>query len=121
MLLVGFTARISFEDGYLAGILLFADGVHRQYAWFGTQGDCSRILGRHQRILRPATVFAATSFVTTASAATTALSPIVTPCRIVALEPTQTFLPARWELGKWFSAFRAKVHDLMMQSYLLLG
>lgn len=99
MLLVGFTARISFEDGYLAGILLFADGVHRQYAWFGTQGDCSRILGRHQRILRPATVFAATSFVTTASAATTALSPIVTPCRIVTLEPIQTFLPST--LGAW--------------------
>lgn len=89
MLLVDFTARISFEDGYLAGILLFADGVHRQYAWFGTQGDCSRILGRHQRILRPATVFAAT----------TALSPIVTPCRIVALEPIQTFLPST--LGAW--------------------
>ena len=36
-------------------------------------------------------VFASTSFATTAPAATTALSPMVTPRRIVAFEPTQTF------------------------------
>ena len=41
----------------------------------------------------PTTVFAATSFVTTAPAATTALSPTVTPERIVAFDPTQTFFP----------------------------
>ena len=34
----------------------------------------------------PTTVFAATSFVTTAPAPTTALSPMVTPCRITILE-----------------------------------
>ena len=39
------------------------------------------------------TVFAGTSFVTTAPAATIALSPILTPRRIVALEPIQTFFP----------------------------
>ena len=38
-------------------------------------------------------VFASTSFATTAPAATTALSPMVTPRRIVAFEPTQTFRP----------------------------
>jgi len=41
----------------------------------------------------PTTVLAATSFVTTAPAATTALSPMVTPCSMVAFEPTHTFLP----------------------------
>lgn len=41
----------------------------------------------------PTTVFASTSFVTTAPAAMTALSPMVTPERIVELEPTHTFLP----------------------------
>ena len=43
MLLVGFTARICFKNCYLAGILLFADGVHRQYARFGTQGDLAHL------------------------------------------------------------------------------
>ena len=32
-------ACVCFKNGYLAGILLFADSVHRQYARFGTQGD----------------------------------------------------------------------------------
>ena len=41
----------------------------------------------------PTMVFASTSFATTAPAATTALSPMVTPRRIVAFEPTQTFRP----------------------------
>lgn len=41
----------------------------------------------------PTTVFSGTSFVTTAPAAMTALSPMVTPCSIVALEPTHTFFP----------------------------
>lgn len=41
----------------------------------------------------PTIVFSGTSFVTTAPAPTTALSPMVTPCRMVELEPTQTFLP----------------------------
>ena len=41
----------------------------------------------------PTMVFAGTSFVTTAPAATIAPSPIVIPGRIVALEPIQTFLP----------------------------
>ena len=41
----------------------------------------------------PTIVLAGTSLVTTAPAATTALSPIVTPCRMVAFEPTHTFLP----------------------------
>ena len=40
-----------------------------------------------------ATVLAGMSPVTTAPAPITALSPMVTPCRIVALEPTQTFFP----------------------------
>ena len=42
----------------------------------------------------PTTVSAVTSFVTTAPAATTALSPMVTPCKIVTFEPIQTFLPS---------------------------
>ena len=41
----------------------------------------------------PTTVLAATFLVTTAPAPITALSPMVTPCRMVALEPTHTFLP----------------------------
>ena len=41
----------------------------------------------------PTTVFASTSFTTTAPAATTALSPIVTPEHITAFDPTQTFFP----------------------------
>nr|DAF45430.1 MAG TPA: hypothetical protein [Siphoviridae sp. ctBLh2] len=41
----------------------------------------------------PTIVSAGTSFVTTAPAATMALSPIVTPLRIVAWAPTQTFRP----------------------------
>lgn len=56
----------------------------------------------------PTIVFAATSFVTTAPAATTALSPMVTPCSIVAFEPTQTFSRVRWVRGRWICAFRAK-------------
>ena len=40
-----------------------------------------------------ATVFASKSLVTTAQAPMTTLSPMVTPCRIVALEPIHTFLP----------------------------
>ena len=39
MLLVCRMARIRFENRYLAGILLFADGIHRQHARFGAQGD----------------------------------------------------------------------------------
>ena len=41
----------------------------------------------------PTIVFGSTSFVTTAPAATTAPSPIVTPARTVALAPLHTFLP----------------------------
>lgn len=41
----------------------------------------------------PTMVFGATSFVTTAPAATTAPSPIFTPARTVALAHIQTFLP----------------------------
>ena len=41
----------------------------------------------------PTTVLASTSFVTTAPAATTAPSPMVTPGRTVALAPIHTFLP----------------------------
>ena len=40
-----------------------------------------------------ATVSAGMSRVTTAPAPITELSPIVTPCRMVALEPTHTFFP----------------------------
>ena len=47
----------------------------------------------------PTIVSAGTSFVTTAPAATTALSPIVTPERIVALEPTQTLRPSTMGAG----------------------
>ena len=39
------------------------------------------------------TTFAGTFFVTTAAAAITALSPIVTPGSTVAFAPIQTFLP----------------------------
>ncbi len=48
----------------------------------------------------PTIAFAGTSFVTTAPAATTALSPIVTPCRMVAFEPTHTFLPNTMGAGQ---------------------
>jgi len=41
----------------------------------------------------PTIVFGATSFVTTAPAATTAPSPMVTPASTVALAPIHTFLP----------------------------
>ena len=41
----------------------------------------------------PTMVLAGTSLVTTEPAAIIELSPIVTPCRMVELEPTQTFLP----------------------------
>ena len=41
----------------------------------------------------PTIVFGSTSFVTTAPAATTAPSPIVTPASTVALDPIHTFLP----------------------------
>ena len=47
----------------------------------------------------PTMVSAGTSLVTTAPAATTALSPMVTPCRMVALEPTHTFLPRTMGAG----------------------
>ena len=43
----------------------------------------------------PTTVIGGTSFVTTAPAATTAQSPSVTPGRMVAFEPIQTFSPMR--------------------------
>lgn len=42
----------------------------------------------------PTTVLAATSFVTTAPAAITALLPMVTPCSMVAFAPTHIFLPS---------------------------
>ena len=42
----------------------------------------------------PTIVLSGTSLETTAPAATTALSPMVTPCRIVAFEPIQTFRPS---------------------------
>ena len=42
----------------------------------------------------PTIVFSGTSLVTTAPAATTALSPMVTPCRMVELDPTHTFFPS---------------------------
>ena len=47
----------------------------------------------------PTTVLAATSFVTTDPAAIMALSPTVTPRRMVELEPTHTFLPNRIGAG----------------------
>ena len=47
----------------------------------------------------PATVLAATSFVTTDPAAIMELSPTVTPRRMVELEPTHTFLPNRIGAG----------------------
>ena len=47
----------------------------------------------------PTIVFASTSFVTTAPAATTALSPIFTPAKMVELEPIHTFLPTTMPLG----------------------
>ena len=47
----------------------------------------------------PTMVFAGTSFVTTAPAATMALSPMVTPERIVAFEPTHTLRPSRMGFG----------------------
>lgn len=53
----------------------------------------SSILLINRAGMPPTTVLAATSLFTTAPAPMTALSPIVTPCRMVALEPTHTFLP----------------------------
>ena len=50
----------------------------------------------------PTTVLASTSFETTAPAATTALSPIVTPCNMVACAPIQTPFPNL--IGAWLSA-----------------
>ena len=50
VLLVSLAARIGFENRHLAGILLFADGVHRQYARFGAQGDFAHF-GRILHIL----------------------------------------------------------------------
>ena len=48
----------------------------------------------------PATMtFSGTSRVTTAPAATIELSPIDTPCKIVALDPTHTFFPSRMGAG----------------------
>ena len=47
----------------------------------------------------PTTVFASTSFVTTAPAATIAPSPIVTPGNIVALEPIHTLFSILIGLG----------------------
>ena len=46
-----------------------------------------------------ATAFAGTSFVTTAPAAITALSPIMTPGSTVAFAPIQTFFPIRIGAG----------------------
>lgn len=39
MLLVSLAACIGFENRYLAGVLLFADRIHRQHTRFGAQGD----------------------------------------------------------------------------------
>lgn len=47
----------------------------------------------------PAIVSAFTSFVTTDPAAIMALSPTVTPRRMVEFEPTHTFLPKRMGAG----------------------
>ena len=43
VLVVCLPARVCFKDGYLAGILLFADGIHGQHARFGTQGDFAHL------------------------------------------------------------------------------
>ena len=56
----------------------------------------------------PTTVLAGTSFVTTAPAAMMELSPMVTPCRMVLLEPTHTRFPyttGAGGVGARFSGF----------------
>lgn len=53
----------------------------------------------------PTIVFRGTLFDTTAPAATIAFSPIVTPARIVELEPIQTFFSST--IGAGYIAFRS--------------
>ena len=63
--------------------------------------------GRHT----PTTVLAGTSFVTTAPAAMMALSPMVTPCRMVLLELPIRVFPVRWEPVSWPHAFPDSCRD----------
>mgnify|MGYP006880569590 CR=1 FL=1 len=53
----------------------------------------------------PTTVLAGTSFVTTAPAAMMALSPMVTPYRMVLLEPTHTRFPSTMGAGVMAARF----------------
>jgi len=78
---------VRFEQGALASEFRIRNKFHRLSCY-------SFLIDLMSRAgIPPTTVFAATSFVTTAPAATTALSPTVTPERIVAFDPTQTFFP----------------------------
>lgn len=53
----------------------------------------------------PSTVLAGTSFVTTAPAAMMALSPMVTPYRMVLLDPTHTRFPSTMGAGVMAARF----------------
>ena len=83
-----------------------SDGSDKMAVWLVSDSDS---IGYHFSFLSisriclagtpPTTVLAATSFVTTDPAAIMALSPTVTPRRMVELEPTHTFLPNRIGAG----------------------
>lgn len=59
----------------------------------------------------PTIVFAATSCVTTAPAATMAPSPMVTPGSTVALAPIHAFFPILMGAGVSYFALKAQGHD----------
>lgn len=59
----------------------------------------------------PTMTFGGTSFVTTAPAAITALSPIITPGRIVAFAPTQTFFLKQSEQDTLFRGLQEQARD----------